>query len=59
MKILFVPMLSNSASSLVLRPVSAAMTAVTDATPITMPIVVRIDRTLFAQICPSARKALW
>jgi hypothetical protein len=59
MKILFVPKLSNSVRTLVFRPVSAAMTAVTEATPITMPIVVRIDRTLFDQICPSARNALW
>ena len=47
------------AGRLVFSPVSAAMTAVTEATPITMPIVVRIERTLFAQICPSARNALW
>ena len=57
-KILLVPRASNSVSTVVFSPVSAAMTAVTDATPITMPIVVSIDRTLFAQICPSARNAL-
>jgi hypothetical protein len=35
------------------------MTAVTLETPITMPIVVRIARSLLAQICESARKKLW
>src|SRR3954471_5137522 len=58
MKILFVPKLSNSDSTFCLSPVRAAMTAVTDATPMTMPIVVRIARTLLAQIWPSARNAL-
>src|SRR3954471_5050784 len=58
MKILFVPKLSNSDSTFCLSPVRAAMTAVTDATPMTMPIVVRMARTLLAQIWPSARNAL-
>ena len=45
-------------STLALRPVRAAMTAVTDATPMTMPMVVRAERVLFAQICPSASRML-
>src|SRR4051812_29754622 len=58
MMMLLAPKAENSLSTLSFRPVNAAMTVVTDATPITMPIVVRIARTLFAQIWPSARKAL-
>src|SRR5688500_17877183 len=58
MKMLAAPMLANSFSTLSFSPVSAAMTVVTDATPMTMPIVVSSARTLFAQICPSARNAL-
>jgi hypothetical protein len=35
------------------------MTAVTDATPMMMPTQVSSERSLLAQICPSARNALW
>jgi hypothetical protein len=39
--------------------VISAMTALTAATPIMMPTVVRIPRTLFAQICENASTMLW
>jgi len=59
MKILLVPKVSNSVSTLFFSPDSAAMTAVTDATPMMMPTHVSSERSLLAQICPSARNALW
>ena len=59
MKTLLVPNVSNSARILVFSPVSAAMTAVTDATPMTMPTVVNMARVLLAQICAIARNRLW
>jgi hypothetical protein len=52
------PIVSKSARIFVRRPVSAAITAVTDATPMMIPIVVRNARSLLAQIWPIARTAL-
>ena len=59
MKILFVPNASNSFSTRCFIPVISAMTADTAATPIKIPSVVSIARTLFAQIWDSASTKLW
>ena len=58
MTILLVPTVSISLSTLTLRPVRPAMTAVTEATPMMMPVVVSTDLVLLAQICPRASKTL-
>jgi len=55
MKMVFVPSVSTWVRTLAFSPVRAAMTAVTEATPITMPMVVSTERVLCAQICPTAR----
>jgi hypothetical protein len=44
------PHFSKSASVWVFSPVSSAITVVIDATPITIPVVVRIERVFFAHI---------
>jgi hypothetical protein len=58
MIIVLEPKVSTWLRILAFKPVRAAITDVTEATPMTIPIVVNIERVLFAHICPIARYAL-
>jgi hypothetical protein len=55
MYIAFAPNTAKSWSTFACNPVKQAITEETDATPITIPMVVSIERVFFAHICPSAR----